>query len=217
LRLGCGEGGGARPVSLVHLGRLRPFPPPSRSTFPLLPTLDLAGTATLRRSSSSCTLVPRPSLELPRRERSALGPLLCDSSCCKLRAGRNSLHERASTLSSENVPARQPTAREATVAAPHLAAMLRSLLRSSLSHTSSHVSVPPDRLWRQQQVRPHPPHLPPIPQPHSPRCRALADPALAARRLKQEGDEVRPCQNCHNQSCVRVKRSKRFELFWVPL
>ena len=50
-----------------------------------------------------------------------------------------------------------------------------------------------------------------------PRSRALADPTLAARRLKQEGDEVRPCQNCHNQSCVRVKRSKRFELFWVPL
>ncbi|GAA5939025.1 hypothetical protein JCM3775_002652 [Rhodotorula graminis] len=36
-------------------------------------------------------------------------------------------------------------------------------------------------------------------------------------KLKQEGDEVRPCQNCHNRSCVKVKRSKRFELFWVPL
>ncbi|GAA5897766.1 hypothetical protein JCM8208_000255 [Rhodotorula glutinis] len=36
-------------------------------------------------------------------------------------------------------------------------------------------------------------------------------------KLKQEGDEVRQCQNCHNRSCVRVKRSKRFELFWIPL
>ncbi|TNY21439.1 hypothetical protein DMC30DRAFT_394871, partial [Rhodotorula diobovata] len=35
--------------------------------------------------------------------------------------------------------------------------------------------------------------------------------------IKQDGDEVRQCLNCHNNSCVRVKRRKRFELFWIPL